>query len=234
MSSHSNAVGTTRRTIVMSLPGLAVALTALPALALQPPRRPAPSEPVFFTALERAFVTAAVDRLLPADELGPGGVAAEVPRYIDLQLAGPWGRGDGRYVAGPMKDGPPTLGDQAIMSRATLYRMCIAALRTLPAGRDFADADPTARDAFLRSLQQGEHEGNQMQGKKFFATLLEDSVSGFMADPSYGGNAGFVGWKLIGYPGVRYDWAPYLKNDGRALDLPLVGTFGPADGYGLE
>ena len=235
MASDPKAPRATRRTVIVSLPSLAIALGALkPALALQPPRRLAASAQGFFTDLERAFVTAAVDRLLPADEHGPGGVAAEVPRFIDLQLAGSWGRGDDRYVVGPVKDGPPALGDQAVMPRAVLYRTCIAALRSLPAGRDFADAAPPARDAFLKSLQQGEHEGNQMQGKKFFAVLLEDSISGFLADPSYGGNAGFAGWKLIGYAGVRYDWTPYLKNDGHPLDMAVVGTFGPTDGYGLE
>jgi gluconate 2-dehydrogenase gamma chain len=225
----------TRRALVVGMSALTFALSAVKsAFALQPPRRLTASTPRFFTAPELAFVTAAVDRLLPADELGLGGVGAEVPRFIDLQLAGAWGRGDDRYVAGPVKDGPAKLGDQAIVPRAALYRTCIAALRTLPAGRDFANAGPEARDAFLKSLQQGEHEGDRMQGMKFFATLLEDSVSGFLADPNYGGNAGFVGWKLIGYPGVRYDWTPYLRNDGRPLDMPIVGTFGPADAYGLE
>lgn len=235
MASDPKLLRTTRRAVIVTLPGLTIAMATLkPAMALQPPRRLAASAVGFFTDLERAFVTAAVDRLLPADEHGPGGVVAEVPRFIDLQLAGAWGRGDDRYVAGPVKDGPPALGDQATMPRATLYRTCIAALRSLPAGRDFAGADPAARDAFLKSLQEGKHEGDQMQGKKFFGALLEDSVSGFMADPSYGGNAGFVGWKLIGYPGVRYDWTPYLQNDGRPLDMPMVGTFGPANGYGLK
>jgi gluconate 2-dehydrogenase gamma chain len=201
---------------------------------LQPPNRPDASQPRFFTDPERAFVTAVVDRLLPADEHGPGGVAAEVPRFIDLQLAGAWGRGDDRYVAGPVKKGPPLLGNQAVTSRAALYRTSIAALSTLPAGRDFAKADPATQDKFLTSLQQGEHEDNTMQGKTFFAALLEDAVSGFLADPSYGGNADFIGWKLIGFPGVRYDWTPYLRNDGRPLDMAITGTFGPSDGYGLE
>jgi gluconate 2-dehydrogenase gamma chain len=204
------------------------------AQALQPPKRVDPATPRFFTPDELAFVTAAVDRLLPADETGPGGVAAEVPRYIDVQLAGPWGRGDDRFVAGPEQPALPMLGNQSTQSRATFYRASIAALRTLPAARDFARAEPAARDAFLKSLQQGEHDGEGLDGTKFFAALLEDSLSGFMADPSYGGNAGFIGWKLIGYPGVRYDWTPYLRNDGRPLDLPIVGTYGPADGYGLR
>jgi gluconate 2-dehydrogenase gamma chain len=235
MASEFNGTGTTRRVLIAGLPSLTIAVAVLkPAQALQPPHRLAESAPRFFTDTERAFVTAAVDRLLPADEHGAGGVAAEVPRFIDLQLSGPWGSGEDRYVEGPVRTGPPTLGDQAITQRAMLYRTSIAALRGTPAGRDFAEADPEARDAFLKSLQNGEHEGKDMEGMKFFATLLEDAVSGFLADPSYGGNAGFIGWKLLGYPGVRYDWTPYLRNDGRALDMPVVGTFGPADGYGLN
>ena len=80
----SNPIGATRRTVIVSLPSLTIALAALrPALALQQPTRRAASAPGFFTDLERAFVTAAVDRLLPADEHGPGGVAAEVSRFID-------------------------------------------------------------------------------------------------------------------------------------------------------
>ena len=35
----------------------------------------------------------------------------------------------------------------------------------------------------------------------FFATLLEYTRQGMFADPIHGGNAGFAGWDLIGYPG---------------------------------
>ena len=31
--------------------------------------------------------------------------------------------------------------------------------------------------------------------------LLQNTVEGFLADPMYGGNRDFVGWKLIGFPG---------------------------------
>ncbi len=222
---------------MLRLLGLSIGLVGLrpfAAFALQPHKRVGDTTPRFFTADERAFVTAAVDRLIPADAQGPGGVAAEVPRFIDFQLAGAWGRGDDRYVSGPVGKGPPTLGNQSVTSRADFYRASIAALRALPEGRAFAGADPAARDAFLTALQKGEHDTDQLKGSAFFAALLEDSVSGFLADPSYGGNAGFVGWALIGYPGVRYDWTPYLRNDGRKLDMPIVGTYGPSDNYGLD
>lgn len=48
--------------------------------------------PGFFTADESAFVTAAVARLIPEDELGPGAVQAGVPDFIDRQLAGDYGQ----------------------------------------------------------------------------------------------------------------------------------------------
>ena len=49
---------------------------------------------VWFTDAEAAFITAAVARLIPADELGPGAVEAGVPTFIDRQLAGDYGRGE--------------------------------------------------------------------------------------------------------------------------------------------
>ena len=37
----------------------------------------------------------------------------------------------------------------------------------------------------------------------FFALVLNHTLQGTFGDPYYGGNANFVGWDLIGYPGVR-------------------------------
>jgi len=60
------------------------------------PVRPGPW--VFFTADEAAIVEAAVDRLIPPDERGPGGKDAGCAVFIDRQLAGPFGRSDGLYM----------------------------------------------------------------------------------------------------------------------------------------
>ena len=37
----------------------------------------------------------------------------------------------------------------------------------------------------------------------FFALLLSHTHQGTFGDPYYGGNANFVGWDLVRYPGVR-------------------------------
>ena len=37
----------------------------------------------------------------------------------------------------------------------------------------------------------------------FFALVRTHTIQGTFCDPAYGGNANFVGWDLIGYPGVR-------------------------------
>jgi gluconate 2-dehydrogenase gamma chain len=54
------------------------------------------SEPDTSSSLppKAAFIEAAVARLIPSDSTGPGAVEAAVPRFIDRQLAGPYGSGD--------------------------------------------------------------------------------------------------------------------------------------------
>ena len=37
----------------------------------------------------------------------------------------------------------------------------------------------------------------------FFTLVRAHTIQGTFCDPYYGGNANFVGWDLIGYPGVR-------------------------------
>jgi gluconate 2-dehydrogenase gamma chain len=64
----------------------------------------------FFNADEGAFIEAAVARLIPADELGPGALEAEVPVFIDRQLAGAWGAGERLYRSGPWQTGKPQQG----------------------------------------------------------------------------------------------------------------------------
>ena len=42
----------------------------------------------------------------------------------------------------------------------------------------------------------------------FFSTVLQDTYDGMFADPVYGGNRDYAGWKLVGYPGAQRAWTP--------------------------
>jgi gluconate 2-dehydrogenase gamma chain len=35
-------------------------------------------------------------------------------------------------------------------------------------------------------------------------------MEGFFADPLYGGNRDMVSWKMIGFPGARYDYRDHI------------------------
>ena len=39
----------------------------------------------------------------------------------------------------------------------------------------------------------------------FVEQLLKNTQEGFLADPIYGSNRDMAGWKMIGFPGARYD-----------------------------
>jgi gluconate 2-dehydrogenase gamma chain len=61
------------------------------------------------------------------------------------------------------------------------------------AGRRFVDLAPAEQDAVLATLDE----------TPFFVLVRTHTIQGTFCDPAYGGNASFVGWDLIGYPGIR-------------------------------
>ena len=74
----------------------------------------------YFTQDEIAFLDAAVDRLIPADDLGPGAKEANVTFFIDQQMAGSFGRAETWYMQGPWKQGTPQQGYQLKLTPAQL------------------------------------------------------------------------------------------------------------------
>jgi gluconate 2-dehydrogenase gamma chain len=188
---------------------------------------------IWFTEAEAAFVGAAVARLIPADELGPGAVEAGVPTFIDRQLAGPFGRGERWYMQGPWSAGASTQGWQTRLTPAGLYRAGIRAVDAVAAreqhGASFAKMAAPDQDALLRRLEKGEVALDGVDAKAFFAQLLQNTLEGFWSDPIYGGNRDLAGWKLIGFPGARYDHSPYVAQHGQKYPLPPVGLKGRAD-----
>ena len=76
----------------------------------------------FLTRPEVQFLDAAVERLIPTDELGPGARDAGVTAYIDGQLTSTWGMHGRNYRSGPWADGTPQQGFQSRLTPQEIYR----------------------------------------------------------------------------------------------------------------
>jgi gluconate 2-dehydrogenase gamma chain len=209
------------------------------ALVLPPPAdadRPDLADPrqgyLFFSATEAAFIESAVARLIPNDELGPGAVETGVPIFIDRQLAGPYGQGDHFYLKGPFPSSEKTQGWQ-MRDPASVYRAAIAEINryTIDAkGKDFASLAGHDQDQILGALESGDAKlKGAIDGKAFFDLLLQNTIEGFFADPLYGGNRAMAGWKLIGFPGARYNHRDFVTRHGEPYPLPPVAIGGRAD-----
>jgi hypothetical protein len=74
---------------------------------------------------EVRFLEAAVEHLIPTDELGPGARDAGVVVYIDRQLAGTWGVHGRQYRGGPWIEGTPQQGYQSRYTPQEVYRIAI-------------------------------------------------------------------------------------------------------------
>jgi gluconate 2-dehydrogenase gamma chain len=135
-----------------------------------------------FTAAEAELMDAIVARLIPTDENGPGATEAHAVRYIDRALGSALASSRQAYTAGLA-----ALDRYAQSSR----------------GAVFTKLSPTDQDSVLIDVETGAATGFSGSSAVFFAMVLNHTHQGTFGDPYYGGNANFVGWDLVGYPGVR-------------------------------
>ncbi len=201
------------------------AATAGPAqkVAATPPARstapiaPLGSEPeayTFFTAPEAAFVEAAIDRLIPSDELGPGAKAAGVAFFIDQQLEAQFGYGAKMYKQGPWGIATPTQGYQLPLVPRDVYRLGIAAANAYCNAtyhKTFDQLDGAHQDDVLTALEHSTVAFDAVPASTFFEMLYANTIEGFWADPLYGGNRDKVGWKLVNFPGVAAAYTTLIE-----------------------
>ncbi|MDH2049711.1 gluconate 2-dehydrogenase subunit 3 family protein [Achromobacter marplatensis] len=173
-----------------------------------------PYAPTYFTPPEWTFIVAAVDHLIPADEYGPGAIAAGVPEFIDRQMETPFGHGKLWYMQGPFHpDQVPELGYQLNQTPREVYRHGIEACNAWCVkthGKVYAELDKPLQEQILKDLQGGKIELETVPARTFFSFLLSNTKEGFFADPIYGGNKNMVGWKMVGFPGARADYMDWV------------------------
>jgi len=189
---------------------------------------------LFFTPLEGRMVEAICDRLIPPDEGGAGGKDAGCAVFIDRQLAGPYGSSEGLYLQPPFMPGTPGQGYQGADAPAAIYRKGLRAFdRFVSAkfgGKTFAALSTSDQDKALTSLADGStHLDGEVGATLFFNTILKDTKAGYLADPIYGGNRDMVSWRMIGFPGARYDYRDWVSRHNERYPLPPVGLTGRAE-----
>jgi gluconate 2-dehydrogenase gamma chain len=195
-----------------------------------PPHAPAEESYTYLKSEEIAFIQAAISRLIPQDDEGPGAKELGVAVFLDRQLAGEFGRAQRWYMLGPWRAGSETQGYQSRLTPAELYRYAIAQIddysRRHHDGREFSRLSPDEQDALLTDLESGKVELQNVSGKAFFELLLQNTIEGYFADPSYGGNRDMGSWSMIGFPGARYDYRPWVSKHNQRFPLPPVSLHG--------
>jgi gluconate 2-dehydrogenase gamma chain len=192
-----------------------------------PPAAGTPGGWKYFTPQEASTVEALADRLIPPDPETPGGKDCGCAVYIDRQLAGPYGRYDGYYMSGPFQEGTKQQGPQSSVAPAQQYRKGLASLdaacRSKFGGKMFTELADDQRDDVIKGLEDGSLKLDGADSKKFFELILKDTQKGFLADPIYGGNKDMASWKMIGFPGARYDYRDWIDRHNQRIALPPVG-----------
>jgi gluconate 2-dehydrogenase gamma chain len=190
--------------------GIAGAVAAVaPASVLARQGRSPQGDPLeSLTVTEAAIVDAVVARLIPTDEHGPGAREAGAARYIDRALGG------------------------ALASSREAYRTGLAALDAHARntrGRAFAALSERDQDAVLSDLEGDAAPGFTPSSGAFFNLLRTHTLQGTFGDPYYGGNANFVGWDLLAYPGLRLA----VSADDQRLDAKLIPVRASAYDFGM-
>ncbi len=148
------------------------------------------------TALESANLDAFASRIIPSDENGPGAHEARAVHYIDRALAGAMTSSREQYGVGLA-----SLEDYSMQSKGTSFHL-------LP---------ESEQDAIIEAMTQNAIAGYATLNSGFFNMVRTHTIDGTFSDPYYGGNRDFIGWDLLGYPGVRAISSPEEVSQGSSL-----------------
>lgn len=157
-----------------------------------PAKREALSEAEFRT------LEAITARIIPSDER-PGAIEAGCVWFVDRALAHEESHQRPLYASG---------------------LIAVERLARLRHGLGFAELADAQRDEVLRLVESGQI-GDWPEASMFFAAVRRHVILGFLADPKYGGNRGYAGWRAAGHPGPRHRQGPKIA--GAATPQQLVG-----------
>jgi gluconate 2-dehydrogenase gamma chain len=158
----------------------------------------------FFNDDDSRTITAFSERLMPGAPGKPGATDAGVLNYIDLALSG------------------------AYADQQDFYRRGVAQLDahcTQTYGKPFRSLTAAQHDEIITALEQGKAPAFAWPtAQAFFNTVRTHTMEGMFADPVYGGNKNFAGWRLVGFPGAQPQFTPADMQSSQAFTRePIVG-----------
>lgn len=158
----------------------------------------------FFNRDEAATIAAFTERLMPSAPGKPGAREAGVLNYIDLALAGAYADLQDFYRRG--------IAQLGAYCRATY-------------SKPFVELTAAQQDEVIRALEEGRATGfTWPTAQEFFTTIRTHTMEGMFADPIYGGNKDFAGWRLVGFPGAQPVFtAADMQRRQAFTRVPIVG-----------
>jgi gluconate 2-dehydrogenase gamma chain len=184
--------------------------TQMAAPAAAQPMGPMEGHGAFFNDDDAATMAAFTERLWPAAPNKPGATETGVLNYIDLALAGAY-------------------ADQQDFYRRGLTQLDAYCKSTH--GKSFAALDAATQDDVIRALEQGKATGFIWPAAQaFFNTVRTHTMEGMFADPVYGGNRDFAGWRQVNFPGAQPVFtAADMQSREAFTRTPIVGLQSRAD-----
>jgi len=147
-----------------------------------------------FGPAEADTLEALLNRIVPADDIGPGAVDLGVGQFIDRAIGGALAVNRIDYDRG---------------------LLALDAYSQATYGTPFRSAPPERQDAMITQMQSNALPGFNVDSRTFFNLVKEHTLQGLFGDPYWGGNKNGGGWKLMQIPGIGLDIKPADQELGR-------------------
>ncbi|MGR3502552.1 gluconate 2-dehydrogenase subunit 3 family protein [Pseudaestuariivita sp.] len=175
-------------------------------------------QPFFFLSNNEArYLASLCDTLIPRDDY-PSASEAGVVDFIDLQMSSGYGKGEGLFLEGPFDEGTPEQGYQLPLTPAEFLR------QGLEQAMQGAPADAEGFEAHATALSKDEVPFGDLSSKQFFDEVWKLTNQGYFADPIYGGNTDYAGWKMVGFPGAHAYYLSFVDKHNRPYRQPPMGV----------
>lgn len=179
-----------------------------------------------------ATIEAAMERIFPETDVGPGAKGLGAAYFLDGQLAGAYGFNSKEYMQGPFYEGLPTQGYQSNLNRAEYFRLGVKKLQEEAKSRhddSFSQLDEKKQDEILKDFQEGKVDfgvpKSTATSSYFFTMLRSATLEGAYCDPIYHGNRNMEGWKMKQFPGHQHSYLDVIESD-EFMDIEPLPNFG--------